>query len=141
MSEVPEGYYDGTITAATVDAEGDGDDLVLVWSARLGTGDIVDCRHRTTGDYAHVTREVAEHLGLEWPYGISNIESTVGKDVRVRVKHKTGKSGGKFVNAYIITGKARSNTATSNQMRLKLDELAQRDGVPLKPLDDNEIPF
>ena len=136
---IPEGYYDGKILAARIDAEPDTDDLVLVWSVKVGDGETVDCRHRTTGDYAHVTREVAEHLDIEWPYGIERIDETVGRDVRVRIKHNTSS---KYCNAYIVTRNRRGTPAVASQIRSKLHDLARAANVAIQADDDDgSIPF
>ena len=107
-NEIAEGYYTGKIQKAYLSAFDDTEaELVMVFvvelkGARAG-GEEVTSRVRCGGNYPDIAKGVAELLGLAWPDGLKEIESTVGQDVPIRIKHKTANNGTVYVNAYIQT--------------------------------------
>lgn len=125
---IPEGIYDATIEDARLEEASDGDDLVLAFDFTI-LEEQATAKHRTTGDYAHITKDVAKHLELEWPYGLARIARTIGRAVRVKVKHKVGNKGNTFVNAYIYTGAGQGKPANPAKIQGKLDFLAGKDDI------------
>lgn len=135
---VPEGYYDGEVLDARLEVDEKTDDLVAVFDVALGDGQAVTCRHRTTGQYAHISQEIADYLGMEWPKGLRHIAEQKGKKVRVRVKHNTSSRGNVFVNAYICTPRSGGVPATLEEINARLAKLS---GEAPALTDDDNVPF
>lgn len=99
------GKFKGRIIATAFEQDNqEQDGLVLLFTVKLDDGEQVECRHRTHGPYQHICKGIIKALGLEWPKGILDIDSLVGTEVPVSIKHKPGKSGNVFVNAYLDLG-------------------------------------
>jgi len=129
---IEEGYYDATIVNAhvEVDEKNDGE-LVLSFNVRLegAEGVLVTCRHRTGGEYGHIGRKVAETLGIDWPNGLETIGDVAGTKCRVHIKHKEGRDGRVFENAYIVVPRE-SKPATAEQIKAGIEKLKLDDNVP-----------
>lgn len=135
---VPGGYYDGEIVEGRLEVDQQNDGLVMCFDVALGGDQAVTCRHRTTGEYAHIAQEVADYLGMEWPKGLREIAQQKGKKVRVYVKHKIGRTGATFVNAYISTPRTGGVPATLDEINARLAKLA---GETVPGLNDDNVPF
>lgn len=133
MNQIPEGYYDGEIIGAWIEAHTQDElEAVLCFHVRLGDESEITCRHRTGGDYPQIAQDVAELLELDYPEGLHQIGSTAGKAVRVKVKHR--QSGARtYVNGYIVTNKAGDRPETDQVARMI-------ERLKAKTSDDN-IPF
>lgn len=132
----PAGYYDGTVLEGSLETRGeDNEEIVICLKIELGSGDIVTARHRTLGEWGHLGKEVAEHLGLSWPYGLREIAKVSGTVVRVHVKHKEARSGEVYVNAYVVTKTGGGGEAVTDMAAIDplLDKLAGK--------GDDNIPF
>lgn len=139
-SDIAEGYYTGKIQNAYLSAFDENEtELVMVFDVELqgdrAGGEMVIAKSRTKGDYPGIAVGVAAMLGLDWPGDLENIESAIGKDVPIRIKHKTADNGTVYVNAYIQT--PRRNTPkplTPDTAKRLIEELAGKPG-------GDDIPF
>ena len=124
------GRQNGTVQSAGCETDPyDESGLVIALDVQLDSGEIVTCRHSTTGKYCDITREIVEGpLGLDWPYGIEKIGSVVGRTVPVSVKHLD--RGG--YRAYIATKKKGENmdAATVKRAVARLAGDPNADDVP-----------
>ncbi len=131
---IPEGYYDGTIESAWIETFGNTDDLIMAFSIKLGVGDVVTARHATSGDWGHLGKKVAEQLELPWPGGLEKIETTVGRTVRVRVKHKEFRNGDVMAKAYIVIDRS-GEPAEPDKIKSGIAKLANTE------VKDDNVPF
>jgi len=133
---IDEGYYTGTITAAWLerDDRNQSDDLIMCFELAIDGQEETTARHATTGKNAWSGRGVAKLLDLKWPAGLREIETTIGREVPVRIKHKTSeRTGDTYCNAY-IQALRESNPATPEQIEAGLAKLEAED-------DDGDAPF
>lgn len=131
---IEEGYYDAKVVSAHVEVDDRNDnELVLSLNVRLETGETVTCRHRTGGEYGHIGRKVAESFDLVWPDGLESIGTVAGRECRVKIKHKEGRNGQVFENAYIVVARE-SEPATIEQLKAGIAKLKNAE-------KDSEIPF
>ena len=133
-----EGTYPATITAACLERndQQQSDDLVMSFDCTATLEDGVTAegtaRHMTTGKLDWSGKAVAKLLELDWPGGLKDIGSTVGREVQVRIKHNTSQRGTEFENWYIVTPPSRE-PATPEQIDAglaKLEAEANDDDVP-----------
>jgi hypothetical protein len=136
MSEVhAAGKFKGRIISTEFEQDGqEPDGLVLVFTVKLDDGEIVTCKHRTHGKFSHICKNIITALDLSWPKGVLEIDSLVGREVPVSLKHKDGKSGNVFVNAYLDLGGG-GNAPADKELAAKL--VAKMSGE----VDDSDIPF
>ena len=106
MSETHDaGKFNGRIISTEFEQDGkEPDGLILVFTVKLDDGEIVTCKHRTHGKFAHICKNIITALDLPWPKGVLDIDTTVGREVPVRIKHKEGNHGNTFVNCYLDLG-------------------------------------
>lgn len=135
MSEVhAPGKFKGRIIATEFETDSnEPDGLVLVFTVKLDDGEIVSCKHRTHGKFAHICKNIIVALDLPWPKGVLDIDTTVGREVPVTLKHKDGNHGNVFVNAYLDLGGG--NAPADKELAAKL--VAKMSG---EEVDDN-TPF
>jgi len=128
------GTFTGKIIGTEFEQDGqEADGLVLVFHVKLDDGEEVTCKHRTHGPYAHICKGIIGALGLAWPAGVLDIDSLVGTEVPIRIKHKAGKNGNVFVNSYIDLGGGGNAPATPNFVKAavaKMAEAAPDDNTP-----------
>ena len=60
---------------------------------------------------------MAETLLIDWPDGLETISETVGMVCRVKIKHKEGRNGQTFENAYIETQRSDGEPASPDQIK------------------------
>ena len=134
---IAKGIFDGQIKAAECAVDKDGH-LVMLFKLVVATEDGTvegEARHTTVGEYAWIAEKVAEVVGIEWPDGLANIASCVGKDVPVQIKHNEYK-GQTYVNFYISVGRS-NQTATPEQVAAGVAKLSAEKSAK----DDDDCPF
>lgn len=133
-----EGSFQGRIASTEYEKDSqNADGVVLVFNVKLDDGFEAPCKHRSHGEWSHITQEILEKLGLPWPKGVARIDETVGRDVPVRIKNKAGRNGGTFQNCYIAYGKSNAPATQKHAARAA----ALLAGETPEPVDDDDIPF
>jgi len=133
MTDPDPGYYDGTIREgwATIDNDQMRINFIVDLESDTDPELFVTCTHSLEGDWGHLGREVMEHLELTYPDDAALLNKAKGKRVSVKVKHKEGRNGQTFVNAYIQTGKqARPEPAADDAVKAKIEELKIASNIP-----------
>ena len=128
---IEEGIYEAKIVNARVEVDEKlGGELSLAFNLLLENGSQVTARHRTGGEWGHIGRDVAESLGVKWPDGLETIHETAGKSCQVKIKHKEGRNGQTFENAYIHIARGNREPATEDQVKAGIAKLKKDDNTP-----------
>jgi hypothetical protein len=131
-----EGKFSGRITDTDFEQDRDNPDgLILCFTIKLDDGHQAVARHRTHGAYSHIARKMIEEFGLDWPKGVLSIGTLVGRDVPVKIKHKTSKNGTVYENAYIDFGGSQNEPADSDFVKRAVEKMAET------PIADDGLPF
>lgn len=135
-------YQNGEVLSAKIDDSGYQNALVAVFECAVtdndGTNHSVACKHQLEGEYDYITKAVFELVGLSWPDGVRDMSPAVGKRVPIKIKHKPGKKGGMFVNAYIAASTTKPGTPAGDAA---LEGFIARAKASANDDEDRPIPF
>jgi len=131
----PEGYYPAKITEAWVEVQDAGPLLCFDTTLTMPDGTTVEetAKHPAWDKGLPAAKAVAELLNIAWPDGLETIETCIGAECDVKIKHKVGERH-TFLNAYIVTQR-QAERATKDQIKAAVAKMAAAVGA------DDDCPF